>query len=139
MRFSLLSVGLLSAITTLSAAAPLFKRDVFVPPVLRPTTGDVWPIGSTQTVVWDASNPPAQITNTKGRIVLRSNATGLLLLDSPLAQGFDILLGQYDVVVPAVDVGYYQIVLFGDSGNWGQTFSIVNADPNVGSDGTDLD
>jgi hypothetical protein len=58
----------------------------------------------------DVSSPPAHITNTIGRIVLRSLATERLLLDNPLAFGFDILLGSMSVTVPDVPPGLYQAV-----------------------------
>ena len=62
--------------------------------------------------------------------------------DHPLAENFDILLGTYDVRVPSVEPGEYQIVgkrypavssrmsvnpllVMGDSGNTGQPFQIV--------------
>ncbi|KAL1945505.1 hypothetical protein VTO73DRAFT_2356 [Trametes versicolor] len=42
-----------------------------------------------------------------------------------LADGFDILLGRIEVTVPWVFEGDdYSVVLMGDSGNWGQEFTI---------------
>lgn len=39
-------------------AAPLalLQRDVYVPPVLTPTAGTVWTIGSVQTVTWSVDS-----------------------------------------------------------------------------------
>ncbi|KAK7694118.1 hypothetical protein QCA50_003694 [Cerrena zonata] len=51
--------------------ASLEKRDVFVPPVLYPHAGTVWTSGQRHNVTWDVSNPPKQITNGKGMILLR--------------------------------------------------------------------
>lgn len=102
-------------------------RDVFVPPVLKPDSSNTWVIGTTETVVWDVSSPPAQITNKKGRVVLRSVEREILLLDEPLAEGFDILDGSVPVTVPDVEPGLYQAVVFGNSGNWGEPFEIVAA------------
>ncbi|KAH6907953.1 hypothetical protein BKA70DRAFT_1400890 [Coprinopsis sp. MPI-PUGE-AT-0042] len=114
--------------TQLSSAAPsLEARSVFVPPVIKPDSTDTWVIGTTESVVWDVSNPPAQISNKEGLIVLRNVKTELLELDHPLAQGFNILLGTIDVTVPAVTPGTYQAVVIGNSGNWGQPFEIVAA------------
>lgn len=114
MRFSITTFvfTLLALFSTLVAAAPILeKRDVFVPPVLVPAEGAVWPKGTEQVVEWDVSSPPQQITNAKGRIVLRSLATERLLLDKPLAEGFDILDGSKTVTVPTdVAAGQYQIV-----------------------------
>ncbi|KAG5969556.1 hypothetical protein E4U55_002051 [Claviceps digitariae] len=100
-------------------------RDVFVPPIIEPNADSVWTIGTTQVVTWDVTHPPKQITNRLGRIVLRSEETGLLDLANPLAEGFDILIASQNVTVPNVKPGTYQIVLFGNSGNWGESFQIV--------------
>jgi hypothetical protein len=114
MRFTITAFifTLLALFSTLVAAAPILeKRDVFVPPIIAPAEGAVWPKGSQQTVSWDVSSPPKQITNTKGRIVLRSVEQERLLLDQPLAEGFDILDGSRSVSVPTdIPAGEYQIV-----------------------------
>jgi len=52
-------------------AAPLSKRDVYVPQILSPHAGTVWTSGQQATVTWDTSNPPKQITNREGLIILR--------------------------------------------------------------------
>lgn len=45
-----------------------------------------------------------------------------------LAENFSILLGRIEVTVPWVEDGSdYQIVLFGDSGNFSPTFTINGA------------
>lgn len=49
------------------------------------------------------SDPPAQITNPKGRIVLAKG--GLLRNESPLAEDFDILSGTQEVTIPETDAG----------------------------------
>ncbi|TFK75403.1 hypothetical protein BDN72DRAFT_516476 [Pluteus cervinus] len=111
-----------SIVFTSTYALPVSTRDVFVPPVLTPAEGAVWPIGSTQTVTWDVTNPPKQITNPVGRILLRQ---GGLTTNITLASGFDILLGTIDVTVPDVTPDSdYAIVLFGDSGNFSPDFII---------------
>ncbi|KAL1722866.1 hypothetical protein EV715DRAFT_246867 [Schizophyllum commune] len=49
-----------------------------------------------------------------------------LQYDNPLAQGFSITLGSYDVTVPDVEErSDYIIVLFGDSGNSSPKFTIT--------------
>jgi len=104
-------------------AAPLQPRDVYVPPVLYPHQGTVWIVGSQHHVIWDTSNPPAKITNKDGQIWLRKDGLTTVLL----AENFDILLGKYEITVPCVEDGNdYQIVLFGDSGNFSQEFTIKN-------------
>lgn len=132
-KFFLALFALLSTLQ-LSCAAPIpaagndgfTSRDVFVPTIIEPNASAVWGIGTTQVVSWDVTSPPEQITNKHGRIVLRSEETGLLDIENPLAVGFDILKGSHEVTVPNVKPGTYQIVLFGNSGNWGESFQIVN-------------
>ncbi|KAJ7095726.1 hypothetical protein B0H15DRAFT_68380 [Mycena belliarum] len=107
-----------------SAPAPL-QRDVFVPPVLYPGKGTVWRHGERHNVTWDISNAPAHITNNLGVIVL-CREHELLDYEHPLAQDFDILLGRYEIVVPKVPKGSnYRILVFGDSGNTGEAFTIT--------------
>ncbi|CAL1712673.1 unnamed protein product [Somion occarium] len=80
-------------------------------------------VGTKQNVTWDTSDAPTQITNPIGRIILSKG--GLLDLDNPLADGFDILLGEFEVTVPDVEpADDYAIVLFGDSGNASPQFTI---------------
>ncbi|EIW54310.1 uncharacterized protein TRAVEDRAFT_52018 [Trametes versicolor FP-101664 SS1] len=106
----------------LATAAPLETRDVYAPPVLYPHAGTVWYKGQTHNVTWDVSSPPVNITNKVGLIYLRKGVTSTPLI---LADGFDILLGRIEVTVPWVFEGDdYSVVLMGDSGNWGQEFTI---------------
>jgi hypothetical protein len=123
---STLIFTILAFLCALVAAMPvdLSKRDVFVPHVLEPRVGSVWKIGTTQKVTWDVTNPPKRITNTKAEIILVKD--GLLDFEHPLATGLDVLAGQAEVVVPQVVPGDdYQILVFGDSGNTGQRFTIT--------------
>ncbi|KAL0069876.1 hypothetical protein AAF712_003146 [Marasmius tenuissimus] len=126
---------------TFVGSAPLAPRDVFVPPVTYPHRGVVWYSGQRYNVTWDVSNPPKQITNLRGAVVLAKNRRLLLgkqyvptesdwpltlpEQDHYLADGFDIRDGIVEVKVPNVSTGDdYSVVVFGDSGNFGQTFSI---------------
>jgi hypothetical protein len=109
---------------TVSSATPvsLERRDVYVPPITYPTASTVWKKGQVHNVTWDVSDPPAQITNKIGRIQLREGGLTTPLI---LADGFDILLGSIEVTVPWVITGSdYQLVLFGDSGNFSPEFTI---------------
>jgi len=108
------------------ASVPINVRDVFVPPVLYPGVGVVWKAGETYQVAWNVSNPPTQITNKHGQIIL-AKGDRLIGLNHPLAAGFDILLGRYPVMIPAdTEPGDdYSIVVFGDSGNNGGRFTIT--------------
>ncbi|KAI0338927.1 hypothetical protein BDW22DRAFT_1348078 [Trametopsis cervina] len=107
------------------------KRDVVAPPVTSPIFTSVWVVGHTYKVTWDTSGlpPPANITNLKAEVILGSvdnNGQKRLNFTSPLAQGFLITAGSVDVVVPSVPSGRYFVVLFGDSGDDSQTFTITS-------------
>ncbi|KAF5382288.1 hypothetical protein D9757_008490 [Collybiopsis confluens] len=109
---------------TVSNAIPvsLEQRDVYVPPITCPTAYTVWNKGEVHNVTWDVSDPPAQITNKIGRIQLREGGLTTPLI---LADGFDILLGRIEVTVPwVITANDYQLVLFGDSGNFSPEFTI---------------
>ncbi|KAJ7923454.1 hypothetical protein B0H13DRAFT_2230169 [Mycena leptocephala] len=119
--FTLLSAAALAAVQ----ATPLMPRDVYVPPVLYPHNGTVWFVGQRHNVTWDNTNPPVNITNKIGRIMLRK---GGLTTPVILQENFSILLGRIEVTVPWVDDGSdYQVVLFGDSGNFSPFFTISGA------------
>ncbi|KAI0371383.1 hypothetical protein BV20DRAFT_965600 [Pilatotrama ljubarskyi] len=106
----------------LVAGVPLETRDVYAPPILYPHAGTVWYKHQTHNVTWDVSDPPVNITNKFGRIMLRKGGIATPLI---LADGFDILLGRIEVQVPwVIDGSDYELVLFGDSGNWSQDFTI---------------
>jgi len=107
-------------------AGDLALRDVFVPPVTFPQNGTVWKTGQRHNVTWDASNPPKQITNGRGTILLGSDGITTPLI---LANDFDILLGRIEITVPwVISRTDYFIVLFGDSGNFSPTIEIIGAD-----------
>ncbi|KAK0487539.1 hypothetical protein IW261DRAFT_1415201 [Armillaria novae-zelandiae] len=107
-----------------AVSAPLAVREVYSPPVKYPGQGTTWKVGSRHNVTWDASNPPASISNIEGVILLSTN--GRLDVDHPLAWGFNITSGREEVQVPQVAPGsLYQIVLMGDSGNKGEYFTIA--------------
>ncbi|THH28222.1 hypothetical protein EUX98_g5971 [Antrodiella citrinella] len=113
----------LTTLLALATALPVYVRDVFVPPVTYPHTGTVWFVGQKHNVTWDISGAPSQITNPIGSIVLAHN--GLLNLTHPLASNFSILAGRHEITVPDVSPdNSYTIVLFGDSGNDSQNFTI---------------
>ncbi|KAG6889810.1 hypothetical protein C0992_003925 [Termitomyces sp. T32_za158] len=101
MMFSFATTFILAILSlfTLVASAPVDTRDVYVPPVVYPSAGTVWQAGSTHNVTWDISNPPKQITNKRGMIVL-AKGNMLIGLDTPLAKDFDILNGKQEVTIP---------------------------------------
>jgi len=115
--------------TLIAALANAATLDVFVPLITDPIAGTVWKVGTQRNVSWDTSNAPRQVTNGEGLVTLAQG--GVIFenqpggLQDPLASGFDILLGQIPVTVPDVPAGNnYQVVLFGDSGNFSPEFTI---------------
>jgi len=106
-------------------ALPVIEsRDVWTPPVLYPHAGTVWKVKNHHNVTWGTLDPPVNITNRIGRIMLRA---GGLTTPVILADNFDILLGRIEVEVPWVVPGDdYQLVLFGDSGDFSDEFTITN-------------
>ncbi|KAH8114439.1 hypothetical protein DFH11DRAFT_1466099, partial [Phellopilus nigrolimitatus] len=105
------------------------QRDVVDPPVTAPNASTVWAVGETQTVVWNTSSLPSQITNTNGTVLLGfvNDTTGNehLMISTPLASGFDIRSGSVNIVVPNVEPrSDYIVALLGDSGNISPKFTI---------------
>ncbi|KAK0188603.1 hypothetical protein F5146DRAFT_1055934 [Armillaria mellea] len=123
MKFTLPTTTMLYALVASVIATPIhIARDVYDPPITSPNANTVWTVNTTQTVTWDTSNPPAQITNPIGSIRLRKDGATFLTL----ASGFDILLGEFEVTVPDVaESSEYIIVLMGDSGNFSPEFTIT--------------
>lgn len=125
-----------TAYAAFKAAGGLSKRDVVSPPILKPDASSVWPIGTSQEVVWDITGLPAsdeQITNRFGRIILGRDTGDSLNLDieNPLASGFSIRLGRINVTVPNVPPrNDYLIVLMGNSGNTSPSFAITQISGN---------
>ncbi|KAL5519896.1 hypothetical protein ACEPAG_1556 [Sanghuangporus baumii] len=108
------------------------RRDIANPPVISPNASTVWVVGQAQTVLWDTSDLPQQITNLQGVVVLGflndSSGNEHLMIDSPLASGFDIRSGQVNIVVPDVEPRTdYIIALMGDSGNISDEFTITSS------------
>ncbi|KJA15865.1 hypothetical protein HYPSUDRAFT_48030 [Hypholoma sublateritium FD-334 SS-4] len=100
-------------------------QDVFTPAITSPKAGDIWNVGSSQTVTWDASNPPAQLTNNIGQIMLVKNGYTTPVV---LAAGFPILDGSATFVVPNVINGTnYAVQLFGDSGDLSPAFTVIGS------------
>ena len=57
-KFTMFSIfSVMFTLFTMAFALPIVIRDVFVPPVTSPSTGDVWTIGTQQNVTWCASRP----------------------------------------------------------------------------------
>ncbi|KAI0055746.1 hypothetical protein BV25DRAFT_1724835 [Artomyces pyxidatus] len=126
---SFTSLSTLAAqLVSIAAAAPLDleKRDVYTPPVLYPHSGTVWKVGARHNVTWDISDPPVNITNKVGQIWLRKGEIEWIQ-NGTLASNFSILAGRVEVTVPDTEpANDYSVVLYGDSTNWSQMFTIID-------------
>ncbi|TFY65821.1 hypothetical protein EVG20_g5268 [Dentipellis fragilis] len=124
-------VSLLALTSVNAAPSPhtLVVRDVWAPAITSPKKDDVWTIGSIVSVQWDTANPPQQVTNYNGRLLLGyMDGSGNENLDTehPLAQDFDLREGKVDISVPNVpSKDSYIVVLIGDSGNTSPEFTIA--------------
>ncbi|KAF9653746.1 hypothetical protein BDM02DRAFT_3265452 [Thelephora ganbajun] len=124
MKFTALFAGIISALAV--HAADSSTLDVWVPPITFPTEGVNLISGQTYNFTWDASSPPPQITNPTAVIYLRQNDRTLPIILAgkvPTAQGYA------PVNIPWVNTGVYQVVLFGDSGNFSPEFNITSPNP----------
>jgi len=104
--------------------------DVFAPPIIQPNSSSVWPIGSTQIVIWSLDDVPSQITNPNGTIYLGFNESNSLNLNlsNPLVQILNLLAGNVTLIVPDVPPrDDYILNLSGDSGNISPPFAIIPA------------
>ncbi|EJD53063.1 hypothetical protein AURDEDRAFT_110845 [Auricularia subglabra TFB-10046 SS5] len=124
MKFTTTFTTLLLAASSALAAPVLETRDVWTPHLLYPHVGTVWKLGARHNVTWDTSDAPENISNGAAIYLRKAERT---LVDKPLAQGFDLRAGRQEIVVPTdITPGCdYRVVLFGDSGNWGDEFTIT--------------
>ncbi|KAI8994257.1 hypothetical protein BD414DRAFT_411938 [Trametes punicea] len=125
-----------AAVSAVSAAPTVFTEPkteiVYRPHITSPKAGDVWPVGTTQTVTWDTSDIPDDAKNQTGLILLGYLEDGdtdeHLGVDHPLASNFPITAGSVEVTVPDVKPrDDYVAILFGDSGNASPKFTITNS------------
>ncbi|KAJ7585080.1 hypothetical protein C8J56DRAFT_949812 [Mycena floridula] len=121
----------LSALLAVSAnAAALGSRaanDVWVPKITSPVAGTVWVIGTRVNVTWSLDNEPANVSN-GGQILLRK--AGQVTSGGSLTPEFDLKAadGFFELTVPDVTPDSdYEIILFGDSGNISEDFTIAAA------------
>ncbi|KIK62843.1 hypothetical protein GYMLUDRAFT_164196 [Collybiopsis luxurians FD-317 M1] len=142
MQFTLSIASALAALSavTLSHASPVpplnsagrppaaearAMLDVWAPTIFTPNASSVWAEGKQYNVTWDTSDAPQNISNAAS-VVLGNNTR---LTDRVLAANFDLRRGWVTVTCPD-DIfpgKNYSIILFGDSGDQSQQFSIVLA------------
>ncbi|KAJ7589537.1 hypothetical protein C8J56DRAFT_860222 [Mycena floridula] len=121
----------LSALLAVSAnAAALSSRaanDVWDPKITSPVTGTVWVIGTRVNVTWSLDDEPANVSN-GGKIVLRKAGKVTTVGDLTPAFNLKAADGFFELTVPVVIPGNdYEIILFGDSGNISEDFTIAAA------------
>ena len=68
--FSFKSVLALLTVAASASAAALLKDVVVITPITAPDAGDVWPVGSVQTITWDTTTIPAGSEDATGFILL---------------------------------------------------------------------
>ncbi|KAF8512297.1 hypothetical protein BU17DRAFT_96409 [Hysterangium stoloniferum] len=106
----------------------LQQKDVINPPITFPTAGSSFKPGQTITVTWDTSVVPSDSPN-KGTIVLAQPTADSenLTLDPPLATGFLLSVGSQSITFPynLTEAHNYAFVLFGDSGNISDKFTVA--------------
>ncbi|PIL22621.1 hypothetical protein GSI_15312 [Ganoderma sinense ZZ0214-1] len=121
-------LALLTVAASASAAA-LLNDVVIITPITAPDAGDVWPVGSVQTITWDTTTIPVGSEDATGFILLGYLEDGSsnehLDFQNPLAQNIPLENGAVNVTVPNVAArDDYIVVLFGDSGNKSPKFTI---------------
>ncbi|KAF9069445.1 hypothetical protein BDP27DRAFT_1325357 [Rhodocollybia butyracea] len=122
MMFSTSFIASALAFLTATSSVSAAPTDVWDPTITSPVAGTVWVIGTEVNVTWSTANEPAQVSN-GGKVVLAQNKAEILTL-SP---SFDLAAadGFFTVTVPVVVPNdNYQIVLFGDSGDFSPSFTI---------------
>ncbi|KAJ7816052.1 hypothetical protein B0H14DRAFT_2602892 [Mycena olivaceomarginata] len=134
MRFTTpLSLVVSFFLTAAVHAAGPTPLDVFVPPITSPTAETVWVSKTQQTLTWDASGAPPNISN-GALLLLRSNGITAPFI---LAQDFDLRTGNLTITVPwgsdrndlsACLNNALIVPVFGDSGNFSPEFTIQTSD-----------
>jgi len=99
--------------------------DVFTPKIVQPNHTTVWVTGEYVTVVWETDKAPENISNAA------SIRLGVCHQDSDeIIRDFDLRSGEASFLVPYYPPGdNYCIILFGDSGDVSEPFSINPAPP----------
>ncbi|KAJ3725157.1 hypothetical protein C8R42DRAFT_576348 [Lentinula raphanica] len=126
MQFTLLASALAAFAASAVSASPVSNAarmilDVWAPTIISPNASTIWTEGQQYNVTWDTSNAPVNISN--GASVL---LTKLSLV--ALASGFDLRQGWVTITCPSdvIPGNNYSIILFGDSGDQSEQFSIIS-------------
>ncbi|EJD40998.1 hypothetical protein AURDEDRAFT_32373, partial [Auricularia subglabra TFB-10046 SS5] len=116
---SLSAIVVSSPTPSTGEVAPLVVWD---PRILYPKSGVVWVRGQSHNVTWDTSDAPSQISEQSIIRLRKGDSTQ----PTNLAAGFDLRSGRQQITIPTnIPAGSnYRVVLFGDSGNWSDQFTI---------------
>ncbi|EJD40996.1 hypothetical protein AURDEDRAFT_69324 [Auricularia subglabra TFB-10046 SS5] len=127
MKFTLSAVfaSILAVATTSPMPADVGILEIWNPHILNPSAGVVWARGSTQNVTWDTSDAPELISEISAIRLRKGGSTQ----PEDLAFDFDLRSGSQVITVPGLPTDIptgddYRLVLFGDSGNWSDEFTI---------------
>ncbi|TFK71399.1 hypothetical protein BDN72DRAFT_895644 [Pluteus cervinus] len=99
------------------------RRDVWNPRVLYPNSQTTWQPKDFHNVTWSLADEPAQITNPIGFITVQQ-VGGTETIPLIIQNNFELTAGRVEVQVPWLFPGQYQLILFGDSGNLSENFTI---------------
>ncbi|OSD08030.1 hypothetical protein PYCCODRAFT_1430218 [Trametes coccinea BRFM310] len=110
------------------------------PPIIAPRSGDIWPVGSTQTIKWSAQG--VQVFTPAGKPIpgtiwlghLTNSTSGFWLwVDTPLADGFALASEEVQIIVPNVPTASDYFIAMDISNNLSQLFTIQNPDDPKGT------
>ncbi|KIY60769.1 hypothetical protein CYLTODRAFT_495528 [Cylindrobasidium torrendii FP15055 ss-10] len=122
MKYSILA-AFTPMFLSLASAAEVNPLDIWNPAITSPTSETVWTVGQTVEVTWSTADAPENVSN-GGSVVLGKGAD---FLYNVIVDHFDLKAanGAIAVTVPDVEAGDdYFVVLFGDSGNASDKFTI---------------
>ncbi|KZT73853.1 hypothetical protein DAEQUDRAFT_644010, partial [Daedalea quercina L-15889] len=114
-------LALASTVASVAASPVHVSRAIWDPEILTPNAQTVWVQGQTYEVTWDTANPPANVSNPYGQVLLGKGG-----VEAVLASDFALTDGSVEVTVPTgLEPGSdYEVILFGDSGNISPEFTI---------------
>ncbi|KAI8970915.1 hypothetical protein BD414DRAFT_501592 [Trametes punicea] len=113
--------------------------------IVSPKNGDVWTVGSTQTVEWSTqgvamSQPNGDTTLGTlwlGYLTTRTNESSAsdftFWSNQPLSQGFSLAKKEVQVVVPNVPTQSTYVIIMGPNWDLSQSFTIENPDDPMGT------
>ncbi|KAJ4478461.1 hypothetical protein J3R30DRAFT_3280593 [Lentinula aciculospora] len=128
MQFTLIATALMAFAASAVSASPVSNEarmilDVWAPKIISPNATTVWAEGQQYNVTWDTSDAPVNISN--GAAVRLGKDK--VLTNTTLASGFDLRQGWVTITCPSdvIPGDDYSIILFGDSGDQSEQFTIT--------------